>query len=152
MADAVATRLRRSGVAARTVTLKIRFHDFTTITRATRFADPVDSGPRWSQPAKVLLAGVDPLARGAPPRGQRQRARRPTPTRQLTLDDAAEAGAGRRSTWPMRRHPGSGSATVDRPGGACTGAMACGSSGGAISNGGRDGRGPKAMTAPSTRS
>ena len=54
MADAVASRLRRSGVAARTVTLKIRFHDFTTITRAVTLPEPVDSAPLLARAAKAL--------------------------------------------------------------------------------------------------
>jgi DNA polymerase-4 len=60
MADAVASRLRRAGLLARTVTLKIRFHDFTTITRSTTLDIPVDAGVLLARAAKTLLAAVDP--------------------------------------------------------------------------------------------
>jgi len=60
MSDAVARRLRSHGLAGRTVTLKVRFHDFRTITRSTTVADPVDSGTVISRAAKGLLAAIDP--------------------------------------------------------------------------------------------
>jgi DNA polymerase-4 len=60
MADAVAWRLRRDGRAARTVTLKVRFGDFRTITRSTTLAAPVDEGPALARAAGALLAGIDP--------------------------------------------------------------------------------------------
>ncbi len=60
MSDAVATRLRASGLAARTVTLKVRFGSFQTITRAASVAEPVDGGSAIAAAAKGLLAGVDP--------------------------------------------------------------------------------------------
>ena len=59
LADAVATRLRRSGVAGRTVTLKVRFGDFSTITRSTTVDGGVDSGHQLAQLARALLAEVD---------------------------------------------------------------------------------------------
>jgi DNA polymerase-4 len=60
MADAVASRLRAHGLAGRTVTIKVRFHDFRTITRATTLPAPVDSGSVIARAAKTLLTGVDP--------------------------------------------------------------------------------------------
>jgi DNA polymerase-4 len=45
MADAVAARLRRAGLAARTVQLKLRSGDFTTRTRARTVARPLRDGP-----------------------------------------------------------------------------------------------------------
>ena len=39
MADAVAARLRHHGLVGRTITLKVRFHDFRTITRSVTVAD-----------------------------------------------------------------------------------------------------------------
>jgi DNA polymerase IV len=60
MADAVAGRLRRSGSAARTVTLKLRFGDFRTITRSITLPTPLDEGPELARAARGLLAGVDP--------------------------------------------------------------------------------------------
>jgi DNA polymerase-4 len=60
MADAVAWRLRQDDRAARTVTLKIRFGDFRTITRSTTLAAPVDEGPAVARAARALLADIDP--------------------------------------------------------------------------------------------
>jgi DNA polymerase-4 len=62
MADAVATRLRASKVAGRTVAIKVRFHDFHTITRSVTLPTPVDSGHDVARAAKELLALVDPSA------------------------------------------------------------------------------------------
>lgn len=59
MADAVATRLRRAGLAGRTVTLKVRFGDFVTKTRSR--TDPVGlaEGPPIALLARALLDEVD---------------------------------------------------------------------------------------------
>jgi len=60
MADAVASRLRRHGLAGRTVNIKVRFHDFRTITRAVTLSAAVDSAPAVARAAKELLDQVDP--------------------------------------------------------------------------------------------
>lgn len=60
LSDAVATRLRRSGVVGRTVTVKVRFGDFTTITRSATVDGGLDSGHQLARIARELLAGVDP--------------------------------------------------------------------------------------------
>ncbi len=57
--DAVATRLRRAGVAGRTVTLKVRFGDFRTITRSRTVPRPLSAGPVLARVAAELLDGVD---------------------------------------------------------------------------------------------
>ncbi|MDQ1427224.1 MAG: polymerase [Acidimicrobiaceae bacterium] len=59
MAEAVATRLRVGGVTGRTVTLKVRYGDFTTITRSKTLRAAIDTGPAIAQAAAGLLAGVD---------------------------------------------------------------------------------------------
>jgi DNA polymerase-4 len=59
MADAVAARLRAHGGAARTVTIKVRFGDFRTITRSSTPPTPVATGPAVARVAKDLLASVD---------------------------------------------------------------------------------------------
>ncbi|HEX9969794.1 MAG TPA: DNA polymerase IV, partial [Acidimicrobiales bacterium] len=59
MADAVAARLRKARVAGRTVTVKVRFHDFSTITRSHTFAGPVDTAPDIGRAAVALLEMVD---------------------------------------------------------------------------------------------
>jgi DNA polymerase-4 len=60
MADAVAWRLRRAGTAGRTVTLKVRFADFQTITRSSTLPVTVADGPAVAHAALALLAAVDP--------------------------------------------------------------------------------------------
>jgi DNA polymerase-4 len=60
MGDAVASRLRKHGMAGRTVTIKVRFHDFQTITRSHTLAAPVDTGHAIAQVASSLLDQVDP--------------------------------------------------------------------------------------------
>ena len=54
LADDVASRLRAQGLAARTVTLKVRFSDFETITRSHTPPAPVSSAP-------ALVRALDPL-------------------------------------------------------------------------------------------
>ena len=60
MADAVAQRLRNHGLAGRTVTIKVRFHDFRTITRSVTLTTAVDTGPVIARAAKELLDQLDP--------------------------------------------------------------------------------------------
>jgi DNA polymerase-4 len=59
MADGVASRLRRSDYAGRTVTLKLRFGDFRTITRAVTLPTAVDDAPAIARAANQLLAAID---------------------------------------------------------------------------------------------
>ena len=59
MADAVASRMRSSGLAGRTVNLKLRYGDFTTITRSITAPAAVDSGPVIAELASQLLAPID---------------------------------------------------------------------------------------------
>jgi DNA polymerase IV len=59
MADSVAARVRRDGSLARTVTLKLRYGDFTTLTRSHTFDRPQASGPSLAAVAKALLATLD---------------------------------------------------------------------------------------------
>ncbi|HVE47667.1 MAG TPA: hypothetical protein VNA57_13085, partial [Acidimicrobiales bacterium] len=58
-ADAVATRMRRAGMAGRTVTLKVRFHDFRTITRSRTAVAPMETGLELARLAAELLEAVD---------------------------------------------------------------------------------------------
>jgi DNA polymerase IV len=60
LSDSVGARLRAHGFAGRTVTLKVRFHDFRTITRSTTLASPVDGGAAIARAVKQLLDQVDP--------------------------------------------------------------------------------------------
>jgi DNA polymerase-4 len=59
MGDAVAARLREAGVTGRTVNLKVRFHDFATITRSQTVPTPIDGGQDIIRIASGLLDGVD---------------------------------------------------------------------------------------------
>jgi DNA polymerase-4 len=59
MADAVAGRLRTAGLAGRTVSIKVRYHDFSTITRSHTFPAPVDGGRTIARAAVALLDQID---------------------------------------------------------------------------------------------
>ena len=70
LSESVASRLRRHGLAARTIGLKLRYADFTTLTRQATLAEPTDSGPviyaqvlalfeaAWDRRRAVRLVGV----------------------------------------------------------------------------------------------
>jgi DNA polymerase-4 len=60
LGDSVASRLRAAGVAGRTVSIKVRFNDFRTITRAVTLPTAVDTGPDVVRAATGLLDKVDP--------------------------------------------------------------------------------------------
>ena len=59
-ADAVAARLRGASLAGRTVTVKVRFNDFATITRSRTLPEAVDTAPELAAAAGALLDSVDP--------------------------------------------------------------------------------------------
>jgi DNA polymerase IV len=59
MAERVGTRLRDHGLAGRTVTLKVRFPDFRTITRSTTLPDPFAVPNEIARQALALLDKVD---------------------------------------------------------------------------------------------
>ena len=58
-AGEVATRLRKHGLSGRTVTIKVRSHDFTTLTRSSTLPEPTDSSATISRLARGLLADLD---------------------------------------------------------------------------------------------
>jgi DNA polymerase-4 len=60
LGDSVATRLRAAGMAGRTVTIKVRFHDFRTITRSLTVPTAIDTGPDVVRAAAGLLEKIDP--------------------------------------------------------------------------------------------
>jgi DNA polymerase-4 len=60
LSDAVAARLRHAQLAGRTVTVKVRFHDFTTVTRQETLPAAVDSGVVILRSARALVAPIDP--------------------------------------------------------------------------------------------
>jgi DNA polymerase-4 len=59
MADAVGNRVREARVTARTVTIKVRYGDFTTITRSHTLPSAVDSPRAIATLAAALLDAVD---------------------------------------------------------------------------------------------
>lgn len=59
LADRVAQRLVTHGTWARTVTVKVRRYDFTTLTRARALAHPTDDGAEISTAVTRLLQDVD---------------------------------------------------------------------------------------------
>lgn len=59
MSDKVAVRLRRAGQEGRTIVLKLRFGDFTTITRSRTLAEYTDLGRRIYDEVADIYAGLD---------------------------------------------------------------------------------------------
>jgi DNA polymerase-4 len=60
LADGVAARLRGHGLAARTVTVKVRFAGFQTITRSATSGTATDLAHDLLRVARGLVDGVDP--------------------------------------------------------------------------------------------
>ena len=58
LSDKVASRLRAAGLSGRTVTLKVRFADFTTIPRARTLREPTDVSREIYATASELYAGL----------------------------------------------------------------------------------------------
>ncbi len=58
-ATEVAARLRKHGLSGRTVTIKVRLHDFTTLNRSTTLTEPTDSPAVVARLARALLADLD---------------------------------------------------------------------------------------------
>jgi DNA polymerase-4 len=59
MAERVGNRLRDKGLAGRTVTVKVRYHDFRTITRSTTVGEPLSAPSDISRLALGLLEQVE---------------------------------------------------------------------------------------------
>ena len=57
-------RITRAEVAGRTVTLKVKFGDFTLITRSKSFTAPVADYPAFVAAGQTLLAALHPLPKG----------------------------------------------------------------------------------------
>lgn len=58
-AGQVADRLRKAGLSGRTVSIKVRLHDFTTLSRSATLPSPTDHGPTVARVARSLLADLD---------------------------------------------------------------------------------------------
>jgi DNA polymerase-4 len=59
LADQVAARLRRAELFAKTVAIKVRFEDFTTVTRSRTLSEPSNVGRRLYEEASELLGALD---------------------------------------------------------------------------------------------
>ena len=57
-------RIERAGVRGRTVTLKVKFADFTLITRSKSFAAPVADRAAFEAAGQALLGGLLPVPKG----------------------------------------------------------------------------------------
>jgi DNA polymerase-4 len=93
LGDSVAVRLRKHDLAGRTVNIKVRFHDFRTITRSRTMPAAVDRGVDIARVASELLAQVDPSP-GVRLFGVSVSSLVDQRTRQLTLEDLDVAGWG----------------------------------------------------------
>jgi DNA polymerase-4 len=61
-ARSVCARLRKAKLSGRTVTLKVRMHDFATLTRSATLAGPTDRPVSVSRTARALLGELDTAA------------------------------------------------------------------------------------------
>ena len=58
-AKEVGTRMRKNGSSGRTVTIKVRLHDFTTPSRSNTLSSPTDDGATIGRIARSLLGDLD---------------------------------------------------------------------------------------------
>ncbi|WP_296605105.1 DNA polymerase IV [Nocardioides sp.] len=58
-AGEVAARLRKHGLSGRTITIKVRLHDFTTLSRSTTLSSPTDAAGTIARLARSLLTDLD---------------------------------------------------------------------------------------------
>jgi DNA polymerase-4 len=86
-ADSVASRLRAQGVVGRTVQLKVRFGDFTTITRSSTLAVAIDDSRSLLEVGRELLELIDP-SQGVRLLGLSVSGLSTDASRQLTFDEA----------------------------------------------------------------
>ncbi|MCU1439767.1 MAG: polymerase [Rhodoglobus sp.] len=84
MSNMVAVRLRKAGFVGRTVVLKLRFGDFTTITRSRTIGEPTDLGRRIYEEVREIYEAV----------GKQDAAIRLVGVRAEQLQDAATAQLG----------------------------------------------------------
>ncbi len=58
-AKEVGTRMRKNGFSGRTVSIKVRLHDFTTLSRSSTLSSPTDDGATIARIARALLGDLD---------------------------------------------------------------------------------------------
>jgi DNA polymerase IV len=99
MADAVATRLRRHGYRGRTVQLKVRYGDFTTVTRSHTLPVATDRGTDLVERSWELLGRL-PVSRGVRLLGVGvSNLTKEVPVRQMSLDDLDTGGGVPDDSW-----------------------------------------------------
>jgi len=92
MGDAVASRLRHHRLAARTVSIKVRFGDFRTITRSTTVEFPVDTAGEIIRASRRLLEQLE-VSPGVRLLGVTATGLVEGGNRQLSLDDMVDDAA-----------------------------------------------------------
>ena len=58
-AKEVGARMRKNGFSGRTVSIKVRLHDFTTLSRSSTLSSPTDDGATIGRIARSLLGDLD---------------------------------------------------------------------------------------------
>ncbi len=95
MADSVAERLRRHGYRGRTVQLKVRYADFSTVSRSVTLPAPTDRGTDLRDHAWRMLSAL-PVERGVRLLGVgATNLTREAPVEQLSFDDVVDGRGGR---------------------------------------------------------
>ena len=59
LATRVGERLRRYGLKGKTVSIKVKYHDFTTASRSITLDTPIDDGNELFKQGKILLEKTD---------------------------------------------------------------------------------------------
>ncbi|MGH8975504.1 MAG: DNA polymerase IV [Acidimicrobiia bacterium] len=101
LAERVGERLVEHGLAGRTVTVKVRYPDFRTITRSATAPEPTSAGADVARAADELLARAE-LHLGVRLLGVSVSNLVSAPARQLTLDEAGADGGVQRAVEGVR--------------------------------------------------
>ena len=114
MADSVASRLRAAGLKGRTVTIKVRYPTFQTVTRATTITRPIDGTAAIVDAASTMLEPL-PVEQGVRLLGVGVTGLTDEPAEQLSFDDlladqdvAADRKAADAAVDRVRRRFGAG--------------------------------------------
>jgi DNA polymerase-4 len=107
LGDAVAARARKAGVTGRTVQLKVRFHDFRTITRAETLPEGTDQAATIVGVARRLLDAIDVVS-GVRLIGLGISQLAEGGSRQLSFDDAGGRDDAARAVDAVRERFGDG--------------------------------------------
>jgi DNA polymerase-4 len=111
LAGQVADRLTEHGLAGRTVTIKVRYPDFRTITRSMTGPEPTSAGADVARVAVELLARAE-LHLGVRLLGVGVSNLVTAPARQLTLDEAGADAGVEQALESVRARYGPGAVTL----------------------------------------